>query len=104
MHNKCLKMFRVCELIMYKLLQNIISCAILALEYCLNNYHKLEELKVKVTFKKLFACLMALIMVMTVTPFTAVTASAAEAKAQTLRKLRLNTKQPHQQRLPPRRV
>ena len=34
----------------------------------------------KVTFKKLFACLMALIMVMTVTPFTAVTASAAEAK------------------------
>lgn len=48
----------------------------------------------KVTFKKLFACLMALIMVMTVTPFTAVTASAAEAKAQTLRKLRLNTKAP----------
>ena len=45
MHNKCLKMFRVCELIMYKLLQNIISCAILTLEYCLNNYHKLEELK-----------------------------------------------------------
>jgi len=36
---------------------------------------------VKVTFKKLFACLMALIMVMTVTPFTAVTASAAEAKS-----------------------
>lgn len=35
----------------------------------------------KVTFKKLFACLMALIMVMTVTPFTAVTASAAEAKS-----------------------
>lgn len=33
------------------------------------------------TFKKLFACLMALIMVMTVTPFTAVTASAAEAKS-----------------------
>ena len=45
MHNKCLKMFRVCELIMYKLLQNIISCVILAFEYCLNNYHKLEELK-----------------------------------------------------------
>lgn len=38
-------MFRVCELIMYKLLQNIISCVILALEYCLNNYHKLDELK-----------------------------------------------------------
>jgi len=36
---------------------------------------------VKETFKKLFACLMALIMVMTVTPFTAVTASAAEAKS-----------------------
>lgn len=35
----------------------------------------------KVTFKKLFACLMALTMVMTVTPFTAVTASAAEAKS-----------------------
>ena len=35
----------------------------------------------KETFKKLFACLMALIMVMTVTPFTAVTASAAEAKS-----------------------
>lgn len=35
----------------------------------------------KVTFKKLFACLMALIMVMTVTPFTVVTASAAEAKS-----------------------
>ena len=35
----------------------------------------------KVTFKKLFACLIALIMVMTVTPFTAVTASAAEAKS-----------------------
>ena len=35
----------------------------------------------KVTFKKLFECLMALIMVMTVTPFTAVTASAAEAKS-----------------------
>ena len=35
----------------------------------------------KVTFKKLSACLMALIMVMTVTPFTAVTASAAEAKS-----------------------
>lgn len=35
----------------------------------------------KVTFKKLFACLMAFIMVMTVTPFTAVTASAAEAKS-----------------------
>ena len=35
----------------------------------------------KVTFKKLLACLMALIMVMTVTPFTAVTASAAEAKS-----------------------
>lgn len=35
----------------------------------------------KVTFKKLFACLMALIMVMTVTPFTAVTASAAEEKS-----------------------
>ena len=45
MHNKCLKMFRVCELIMYKLLQNNISYVILALEYCLNNYHKLEELK-----------------------------------------------------------
>lgn len=35
----------------------------------------------KETFNKLFACLMALIMVMTVTPFTAVTASAAEAKS-----------------------
>lgn len=35
----------------------------------------------KETFKKLFACLMALTMVMTVTPFTAVTASAAEAKS-----------------------
>ena len=35
----------------------------------------------KETFKKLFACLMTLIMVMTVTPFTAVTASAAEAKS-----------------------
>ncbi len=35
----------------------------------------------KNSFKKLFACLMALIMVMTVTPFTAVTASAAEAKS-----------------------
>ena len=35
----------------------------------------------KETFKKLFACLMALIMVMTVTPFTAVTASAAVAKS-----------------------
>lgn len=35
----------------------------------------------KETFKKLFACLMALIMVMTVTPFTAVTVSAAEAKS-----------------------
>lgn len=35
----------------------------------------------KETFKKLFAYLMALIMVMTVTPFTAVTASAAEAKS-----------------------
>lgn len=35
----------------------------------------------KETFKKLFACLMALIMVMTVTPFTSVTASAAEAKS-----------------------
>lgn len=35
----------------------------------------------KETFKKLFTCLMALIMVMTVTPFTAVTASAAEAKS-----------------------
>lgn len=35
----------------------------------------------KETFKKLFACLMVLIMVMTVTPFTAVTASAAEAKS-----------------------
>lgn len=35
----------------------------------------------KETFKKLVACLMALIMVMTVTPFTAVTASAAEAKS-----------------------
>lgn len=35
----------------------------------------------KETFKKLFACLMALIMVMTVTPFTAVTASATEAKS-----------------------
>lgn len=35
----------------------------------------------KETFKKLFACLMALIMVMTVTPFTAVTASAAEVKS-----------------------
>ncbi|MDY4109671.1 MAG: fibronectin type III domain-containing protein [Eubacterium sp.] len=35
----------------------------------------------KISFKKLFACLMALIMVMTITPFTAVTASAAEAKS-----------------------
>lgn len=35
----------------------------------------------KEKFNKLFACLMALIMVMTVTPFTAVTASAAEAKS-----------------------
>lgn len=35
----------------------------------------------KETFKKLFTCLLALIMVMTVTPFTAVTASAAEAKS-----------------------
>lgn len=35
----------------------------------------------KETFNKLFACLLALIMVMTVTPFTAVTASAAEAKS-----------------------
>lgn len=35
----------------------------------------------KETFKKLFACLMALTMVMTVTPFTAVTASSAEAKS-----------------------
>lgn len=35
----------------------------------------------KETFKKLFACLMALTMVMTVTPFTAVTTSAAEAKS-----------------------
>lgn len=35
----------------------------------------------KEKFNKLFACLLALIMVMTVTPFTAVTASAAEAKS-----------------------
>lgn len=35
----------------------------------------------KEKFKKLFTCLLALIMVMTVTPFTAVTASAAEAKS-----------------------
>ena len=33
------------------------------------------------TFKKTIACLMSLIMIMTVTPFTAVTASAATAKS-----------------------
>ncbi len=32
------------------------------------------------TFKKTIACLMSLIMIMTVTPFTAVTASAATAR------------------------
>ena len=47
----------------------------------------------KVTFKKLFACLMALTMVMTVTPFTAVTALADEAKSSNIAETEAKYKQ-----------
>ena len=47
---------------------------------------------------------MALTMVMTVTPFTAVTASAAEAKSSNIAETEAKYKTAHQQPLPPRRV
>ena len=45
MYNKRLKILSICEDFVYKLLQNVVSCAIFILEYCLKNYYKLEELK-----------------------------------------------------------
>ena len=47
----------------------------------------------KTIFKKLFACLMALTMVMTVTPFTAVTALADEAKSSNIAETEAKYKQ-----------
>lgn len=45
MYNKRLKILINCENFVYKLLQKAAFYAIFILEYCLNNYYKLEELK-----------------------------------------------------------
>ena len=43
MYNKRLKILSICEDFVYKLLQNVVSCAIFILEYCLKNYYKLQS-------------------------------------------------------------